>query len=431
MRVTRPSRPVLALLAGCVLVGGCAPPDGSGAPEELAFIEPTASPAGPGGSAAARRWPPPEATSSVQDARPSTIELLSTDPLTEPVLPSRGVDAELASATAESEGVDGPTCADPVGPSAGGYAAAFGRAIDGWLKGDLTDTIVLPDGRTVWIFGDTYYGELSDGDALAPGWTFARSSAIVERGGCFEAVEPAEGHSWIPNLVGNVVNWPAEALVIGDQLAVFTVEIVHDPDHGPPGLDFRTVGGAIAVFELDELGHPHTLTRGLPHIGGHPFSQGLHTHAGHVYAYATDVGAGTFAARFPADDGIPAIDDWEFWDGIDWQPAVDAAVPIADDRIRVELRGGTWRGLSLPILETAVLEYEGASPVGPFVPVREHDLPANPAPRVNRWTYEAQWIHSARAVTDVLAFNTLPADPLLVLDDIHLYGPTFMELPGS
>lgn len=59
------------------------------------------------------------------------------------------------------------------------WDAAFTRS-DGWTGGDVIGTVDLQDGRTVWMFGDTWIGRIVDGKH-APGSRLVNNSIAVHR----------------------------------------------------------------------------------------------------------------------------------------------------------------------------------------------------------------------------------------------------------
>ena len=206
-----------------------------------------------------------------------------------------------------------------------------------WAAGDLMERVDLPDGSALWIFGDSFLGEVRDGSLLS-GWQFVNSTALMQRGGCFEVMAGFGGGSWIPSVEADIVLWPQEALVLGDELFVFSIRIERDPSK-PPGLDFRQVGGLIAVYDLADLSVPRTMVFDVPDLRGNPFGWGALVDDGFVYAYAHEEPTGTFVARFPVDS-IASPDQWTFWSGSGWVADHEAATPVIPLRFA---GGGRWR----------------------------------------------------------------------------------------
>lgn len=63
------------------------------------------------------------------------------------------------------------------------FTEMFNRDCCGYTGGDGTISVLLPDGRTVWIFGDTFLGAVNP-DNTRPKMTpvFIRNSVVVQDG---------------------------------------------------------------------------------------------------------------------------------------------------------------------------------------------------------------------------------------------------------
>lgn len=322
--------------------------------------------------------------------------------------------------------------ADPcaAGADVADHRAALDAVGPEWAAGDLMERVELPDGSALWIFGDSFLGAVETG-ALVPGWRFVNSTALRQRGACFELVPGFGGGSWIPSVEAEIVLWPQEALVLGDELFVFSIRIERDPSK-PPGLDFRQVGGLIAVYDLDDLSVPRTMVFDVPDLRGNPFGWGALVDDGFVYAYAHEEPTGTFVARFTVD-AVSDPDRWRFWDGSGWVADHERAVPVIARRTRVvaDADGDGFVGFSVPVFERDLEVWRAPAPEGPWVRELVVDVEAggtDPDPTVPSWIYEPLVIGPVSdAVT--IAVNYLPVDPSLIPGQVALYGPRFIEVP--
>ncbi|MFN3216133.1 MAG: hypothetical protein ACE367_06525 [Acidimicrobiales bacterium] len=320
--------------------------------------------------------------------------------------------------------------ADPcaAGADVADHRAALDALAPDWAAGDLMERIELPDGSALWIFGDSFLGAVDTG-ALEPGWRFVNNTALRQRGACFELVPGFGGGSWIPSVEADIVLWPQEALVLGDELFVFSIRIERDPSH-PPGLDFRQVGGLIAVYDLDDLSVPRTMVFDVPDIRGNPFGWGALVEDGFVYAYAHEEPTGTFVARFPVD-AVNAPERWTFWDGSGWVPDHGRAVPVIERRARVVADGDGYVAFSIPVFERNLEVWRAPAPEGPWSRAFVVDIEADgadPDPTVPSWVYEPLVIGDVSESATV-AVNYLPFEPHLIPGQVALYGPRFIEVP--
>jgi hypothetical protein len=259
--------------------------------------------------------------------------------------------------------------------------AAYGDGnarLDDWTGADGTWSVRLPDGRTVWIFADTFLGPVEPGPnrhgqpytwrrpLAAP---LIRNSAILEsadgvltttlRGSTARGAPAA----WIG---AGSVYWPMSALLDGGALRVFLQRIGAPDDEHPFGVVRRA---AVATVPLERLDRPGRITP-LPEpprtAAGEQVFYGLGAlRAGrYVYIYGatsntTRGGQSAYLARVRAGR-VAHLNEWEYWHG----PRAGRAgspggaglglAPHAGDDDGGD--GGEWGGAA------------GARPVLPFVP---------------------------------------------------------------
>lgn len=299
-------------------------------------------------------------------------------------------------------------------------ADQFDTRTDGWAGGDLMDVVDLGDGRRVWIFGDSFIGAVSGG-ALDPGHRFVHSSAFVQKGTCFEMVQTDDGWGWVSWPPDGTWLWPQEATLDRGLLHVFMVRVQNLPG-AAPGLNFEVVGGALAVFALDDLTDPLIVVADTPTVDGKPFGWSTMNVRGFHYVYSHVQGRGSFVARVP--EGLLAnFSFWAYWNGTDWVPDPSAAVAVDQDRLRVSvLDDGSLEALTIRFGGERVLVSTSSRPEGPFTAVEELAIEIDTE---LEWAYQPLAVRLADSVA--IAFNTLPWDPTRINNDVLLYGPTFVD----
>src|SRR3954447_26146129 len=148
-----------------------------------------------------------------------------------------------------------PRCQLPAPTTAAGYQAMFNAKSDSsWSGGDQAATVALPDGRVLWLFGDTVRGARLPDGSRAMGSAFVHNSALVQTGGCLRALPAAA--ELIPNRPDGQWYWPLTGVVVGHRLVVLCARVTGT---GTGGFDFRTTGVDAAVFDLSS---------GLPRLTG-------------------------------------------------------------------------------------------------------------------------------------------------------------------
>lgn len=228
--------------------------------------------------------------------------------------------------------------------------AAYGNGnarIDDWTGADGTWSVPLPDGRTLWIFADTFLGPVwpppnprgqpyywrSPHDA-----PLIRNSAILEeRDGTFRTLRgTAPGgrpDSWIDRPGRDVTYWPMSAIIEPEYpgsdvevLRVFVAEI------GPPHVKEHTFGttvrSAVATFALTDLTRPRRIDELPPppdpasdYDNQVFYGQASIRWGDHVYVFGGTAntlraGQSSYLARTVAG-GLANPDRWEYWAGPD------------------------------------------------------------------------------------------------------------------
>jgi hypothetical protein len=147
-------------------------------------------------------------------------------------------------------------CAPAVPTTPSAYQAAFDGLRNGnveWLASDGGSPTVLPDGRVIWLFGDTFTGRVQSDGSLAPGFGLVRNSAVVQSGACFSPLmggSPDARTSLIPAPSGQWY-WPTTGVVEGNALRVFLFRMTTGNTPGP--FNFRNIDMQMATFSLPDL----------------------------------------------------------------------------------------------------------------------------------------------------------------------------------
>ena len=139
--------------------------------------------------------------------------------------------------------------------------------------------MALPDGRVLWLYGDTYTGRTASDGSLAPGWRLVHNSFILQDGACFHPImggSPDARSDLIPAPAGEWY-WPTAGVVeptpSGDVLRVFSYHETHSA--GPAPFNLVLLDMQITTFTLPDL--RFVGTQALPNrIGSdqtHPWGQ--------------------------------------------------------------------------------------------------------------------------------------------------------------
>jgi hypothetical protein len=306
--------------------------------------------------------------------------------------------------------------------------------LDDWTGADGALSAVLPDGRVVWDFSDTFLGLVNSDGSRPPGQPFINNSMIVQDSGVLvqtlhggtaqsptSLIIPVDQNSWY---------WVGDMTVEGDRLRVFVMEFVRT---GPGIFDFQWVGNAIASFVLPDL----TLENVVRTHGENSVMYGaaLLEEGGYSYIYGTEDVSGTekylHIARAISGNVLGA---WEFYTGTGWSsdPALSArllkGVGNSFGVAKVRNRFVLFTMDSLIPFSAELVMYSSNNPEGPFgnrthvywTPESQHGL----------FTYDA---HVHPEFTDaqgrlLVSYDVNSFDFRDLLADVDSYRPRFIRV---
>lgn len=341
---------------------------------------------------------------------------------------------------------------------------------DDWTGGDGTHSVRLPDGRVLWLFSDTFLGQVHGPpnlsgqphawrDGSAP---FVRNSAVLmDRSGRLERTLPAP---LFPDPAAGQWRWPVAAKVEprspgASEQVVRVLLWTRATGTGPwiYGLPLATevatlslpgmrVEGMVKVSDQATVTDPTArVLYGTTAVDGAAYT---YVFGGNDGKTAVGPASDAYVARVPhgrlAEPGA-----WRYWDGERWGAGRAAAPVLAagpkkgvGSAYTVVRDGGTWvlftmaagtEGLS------TITSYWSCSPTGPwhgpakgFAP----PLPPDGAPRQGTAVYNPQ-AHPALPAGDgelLLSYdiNWLDATPRVaqahITRNVSLYRPRFVRL---
>lgn len=210
--------------------------------------------------------------------------------------------------------------------------ALFDLRGPGWTGADSTYSVPLPDGRTVWLFSDTFLGVVDDRggrDRFSP---LVNNTLVVQDGESLTTLhsgDPTLPQSFFPSPTGGRDDWywvydgTVEETAEGARLRVF---LLHFRRAGAGQFGFEWRGNALATLSLPDLSLESIDP--LTDAGGVSWGAALMETATHTYVYGTeDLGNDKYMHLARATkNGV--TDPWEFWDGTGWvtDPATSARV---------------------------------------------------------------------------------------------------------
>ncbi len=253
----------------------------------------------------------------------------------------------------------------------------FIRKCCGFTGGDGTYSVLLPDGRSVWIFGDTFLGTVNQDNTrerISP--MYIRNSFVIQDGDSLRTLHQVrdsknasmvippvpEGGAMVPE--HKAWFWPGDGLIENGQLKVF-MSLFTQPDTGMWG--FQWESSWLASYSLPDIREIN-----LEEID---YSRVMQVHYGHAvleerdYTYVYGAGEGhPHAARYPAGK---VEEKWEFFNGQSWVDDPAQSKPMgmmhASEQFSVfKIKEKYVYLTQMDSFSTEICSFVSESPVGPW-----------------------------------------------------------------
>jgi hypothetical protein len=320
------------------------------------------------------------------------------------------------------------------------------HSLDDWTGADTTNSVRLPDGRTVWIFSDTFLGRVNP-DFSRSDPTFIHNSLVVQdaagrlRATLHDGRYP-RARSLVQTNDGREVEgdppvgadwyWLGDGTVEGDKLRVFALQF---EKFGPGGFDFHWIGTAIATFSLPNLKLESVSP--APGTNGVEYGSGILEDGDYTYIYGTEDGGADkwmHVARVPSGR---LLGPWEYFTGTGWS---------FDARQSARLQHGVANEYSVTRIGDAyvlttmdtnvafsrdIYAYVSCSPTGPWgTPAKLYSAPDYALQNPNAFVYNAH-AHPEFTAGDgqlLISYNVNSFVFQDDLDDVRLYRPRFIRV---
>lgn len=247
------------------------------------------------------------------------------------------------------------------------YNLLFTRYGNGWTGADATYSTLLPDGRILWMFGDTFLGTVY-ADRSREGSPFIRNSFVIQDKD--ELITLYQGAARNPSAIVKPEQpgewyWPLDATVFDGKVQMMLGRL---GSSGTGGLwDFGYRGFDLAVFSLPGLKQLSVSNK----IDDPEISYGscLLEEANYIYIYGISTDRLQKKAHVARARGGDLSGEWEFYNGAEWTRAISkfAIQDGVSDQFSVFKDGGKYYLLTHEIIfGEEIFLYEADTPVGPW-----------------------------------------------------------------
>ena len=212
------------------------------------------------------------------------------------------------------------------------------RRSSGWTASDGAISVPLPEGKSLWLMGDSYIDNFNAADTTIPCLFQVRNSILIQN--ILEATEfttvidySQTGVNRTPvkaQPANNTYFWPGHGFAKRDSAIVFWQQY--------SGADYTHVGNYVAkiytpgmkdassIKQLKKLNLPNTVEFGNAVV--------VDSTTNYIYVYGMKPDWIIFrpmVARVPMDKDVGSTSAWEYFNGTDWSTNVNTATQLMGD----------------------------------------------------------------------------------------------------
>ncbi|MEO3793250.1 phospholipase A2 [Nonomuraea sp. B10E15] len=313
----------------------------------------------------------------------------------------------------------------------------YGNSGGHWTGGDSTVSVPLPDGRTAWLFSDTFLGTVNSDFSRPKSAPFINNSIVVQQGSALGPTihggSSAQPKSLVIASAADEFYWVGDATVADGQLQAVYGKFRKTGEEGP--FAFERVGTSLVTFALPGL--TVSSVRDLSLTGPVGWGSAIMEDSAYTYVYGSEPAGGLkfgHVARVASGDLGGA---WEFWTGSGWSAQESASARFMSgvpEGISVHKSGNQYVLVTQESHEPFshwLVAYVSNAATGPFTgPIY---LESAPEPELSAYR---QFIYHGRAhpqLSDpgelLLSYDVNTIENADHYKDVRIYRPRFLEVP--
>jgi hypothetical protein len=323
------------------------------------------------------------------------------------------------------------------------FTEMFNRDCCGYTGGDGTFSVLLPDGRTVWIFGDTFLGKVyPDNTRERTTPIFIRNSIVVQDGDSVNTLHQGTAEhpaSFVipPSRLSqgqrlsedSVWFWPCDGFVKDNKLKLFLSGLVK-ADTGMWG--FRWTGTWLATYSLPEIKEEEIIP--IPYSLKNQVHYGNAILEEHDYTYVYGAKESKpHVARFAAGN---VTGPWEFFTGTGWSSDPAKSVPMSDADVSEQFSVIKIKNKYVLITQTGyflspeIYSFVSDKPYGSWS--QKTFLYKTPIPQGNKNLFTYNALAHPQFTEDGKILISYNMNSMLLEDhfrDADIYRPRFIRVP--
>lgn len=305
----------------------------------------------------------------------------------------------------------------------------------GWVAGDATFSVALPDSRTLWLFGDSFIGTVNADSSLVSGAKMIRNCAIIQQGDVLNALYGGTFENPIDFIKTNNPDttwfWPEHGIVENDTLRIFLSEF--GPNNDNPDWNFKYRSTCIASFTYPELQYIDYVSLPYYNLNGVMYGDQVLVHDDYTYIYGRKEESGNIpyphiARVFNGD----LLGSWEFFSGVSWSNDAMLSRRLSNQTVSQQYGVIEHENKFIMItqeiwLGSKIYSLTANNPEGPWSNAKT--LYSTPRPFPTMITYNS-FPHPQFNVDNTLliSYNT-NGNFWEIFNNVELYHPQFIRVP--
>ena len=308
------------------------------------------------------------------------------------------------------------------------YNLLFTRYSGGWTGADATYSVALPDGKILWMFGDTFLGSVT-ATRMRTGGPLIRNTFILQDGDHMQTI--VSGPPGNPQPIVKPTNpeewyWPGDATVYQDELQWVVLRLA--PTNVNGAFSFKYVGFDLAILSLPDLTLKEIIN--LPLDASKSYGAAILEDDEYTYLYGISDAPAQKRAHVARVAGKDLEKPWQYYNGADWTetPSDHIIANGVSDQFSVIKDAGKYYLITHEIIfGNRIYIAESDDPQGPFSNVRT--LYCTPETGGNIFTYNS-FVHPELSVAGELriSYNINSFDFNDIFMDADLYRPYFIAV---
>ncbi|MFD1934691.1 DUF4185 domain-containing protein [Nonomuraea mangrovi] len=317
------------------------------------------------------------------------------------------------------------------------YGNDNGR-LDDWTGADGTYSVRLPDGKELWVFSDTFLGQVNPDGSRPPvkeegGTTvFLNNTFAVEKRGKLSTIyggTPEDPKAVMPPRDKDHWYWAGDATLAGGVVEVTYQEYER---FGTGPWDWRWHRNVVARFSPGRLDRPISV-HDLPSDHKVAWASGIHRDARFTYVYGVEDLGSTKYMHLARVRGSSLLGTWEYLkaDGT-WSRNQADSARVMDgvaNEYSVSRVGGGYVLIThdtTEVLSSKIVAYTGCTPYGPFG--NKTTVYTTPETGGNIFTYNAHAHPEVAGPGLVVSYNVNSFVNTDHYRDVTIYRPRFLDL---